>query len=77
MNPGILGPFSYIWRAFWSRMGTFEKHWLWFDPLVAKGFPSRLEREHSLMPPSFRNIAPDVSSILHQDDPQINLLNFF
>jgi len=47
MNPGILEPFSHIWQALWSRMGTLENHWLWFDPLVGKEFLSQLESGHS------------------------------
>jgi hypothetical protein len=47
MNPGILEPFSDLWRVFWSRMGTLENHWLWFDPLVGKGFLSLSESGHA------------------------------
>src|SRR4030066_865323 len=66
-----------LWHAFWSRMGTLEKHWLWSDPLVARGLLSQLENGHTSILPSSQNIAPDVSSILLPDDPRFNLSNFF
>lgn len=49
LDPGILEPWApfLIWRAFWSRMGTLENHWLWFDPLVEKGFLSLSESGHA------------------------------
>ena len=73
-NPELLN--SWRW-AFLSRMGTGERHWLCFDPLVVKGSTSRLGRGLFLIPHFFQNIAPDASSTRLHEDTRMNLSSLF